>query len=48
MDLDHLEVLYEDNHLIAVNKPAGLLVHGDETGDITCAAIVKDYIKKIF
>ena len=40
-----LQVLHEDNHLIAVNKPAGLLVHGDETGDETLADLVKDYIK---
>ena len=28
-----LEVLYEDNHIIAVNKKAGDLVQGDKTGD---------------
>lgn len=40
-----IEVLYEDNHLIAVNKPGGMLVHGDETGDHTLAEWVKGYIK---
>lgn len=40
-----LQVIFEDNHLIAVNKPAGLLVHGDETGDVTLEDLVKDYIK---
>lgn len=40
-----LQVLHEDNHLIAVNKPAGILVHADETGDVTLADAVKDYIK---
>lgn len=40
-----LQVLYEDNHLIAVNKPAGVLVHGDETGDIPLTEYVKEYIK---
>jgi 23S rRNA pseudouridine1911/1915/1917 synthase len=39
-------ILYEDNHLIAVNKPAGILVHSDETGDITMAEMVKGYIKR--
>jgi len=34
-------VLYEDNHLIAVNKPAGVLVQGDETGDKTLSDFVK-------
>jgi 23S rRNA pseudouridine1911/1915/1917 synthase len=28
-----LKILYEDNHLIAINKSAGALVQGDETGD---------------
>lgn len=41
----HLQVLYEDNHLIAINKPAGYLVHGDQTGDTTLADYVKEYIK---
>ena len=41
----HIQVIYEDNHLIAVNKPAGVLVHGDETGDFTLADAVKGYIK---
>jgi 23S rRNA pseudouridine1911/1915/1917 synthase len=41
-----LEVLYEDNHILAVNKPAGLLVHGDDTGDTTLADLAKAYIKQ--
>ena len=28
-----LQILYEDNHLLIVNKPAGMLVQGDSTGD---------------
>lgn len=40
-----LEIIYEDNHLIAVNKPAGVLVQGDETGDTPMADYVKMYIK---
>ncbi len=38
-------ILYEDNHLIAINKPAGVLVQGDETGDIPLSELVKDFIK---
>lgn len=38
-------VEYEDNHLIIVNKPAGLLVQGDSTGDKTLGDWVKEYIK---
>lgn len=40
-----IKVLYEDNHLIAVNKPAGWLVQGDATGDTTLADWAKVYIK---
>lgn len=40
------EILYEDNHLIAINKPAGYLVQGDETGDETLVEIVKRYVKQ--
>ena len=39
-------VLYEDNHLIAINKEAGELVQGDESGDKTLADEVKDYLKR--
>lgn len=40
-----LQVLYEDNHLIAVYKPAGVLVQGDDTGDATLMDEVKYYLK---
>ena len=40
-----LVVIFEDNHLIAINKPVGALVHSDETGDSTLADAVKEYIK---
>lgn len=40
-----VQIIYEDNHLIAVNKPAGWLVQGDETGDKPLSEWVKDYIK---
>ena len=45
LDIKGLKVLYEDNHLIAVNKPARVLVHGDETGDTPLVDYVKQYIK---
>ncbi|MSU75122.1 MAG: RluA family pseudouridine synthase [Candidatus Magasanikbacteria bacterium] len=41
-----LQVLYEDNHLIAVYKPAGVLVQGDVTGDPTLMDEVKYYLKQ--
>lgn len=39
------EILYEDNHLIAINKPAGFLVQGDRTGDEPILDVLKRYIK---
>ncbi len=39
------DVLYEDNHLLIVNKPAGMLVQGDRTGDIPLVEHLKEYIK---
>jgi len=41
-----LQVLYEDNHLLVVNKPGGLLVQGDATGDQTLLDIGKTYLKE--
>jgi len=41
----NLQVIYEDNHIIIVNKRAGDLVQGDKTGDKPLNDIVKDYLK---
>ena len=41
-----LNVLYEDNHLLALNKPAGVLVQGDQTGDEPLVEHGKKYIKE--
>ena len=41
-----MEVVYEDNHLIIVNKQSGEIVQGDKTGDRPLSDIVKDYIKE--
>lgn len=41
-----MEVIYEDNHIIAVNKACGEIVQGDKTGDIPLSEIVKAYIKE--
>lgn len=40
-----LRVLYEDNHLLAVMKPPGLLTQGDKTGDTTALQAGKEYIR---
>lgn len=39
-----VQPLYEDNHLLIVNKPAGYLVQGDNTGDKTLLDYCKEYI----
>ncbi|RZV66932.1 MAG: RNA pseudouridine synthase [Flavobacteriaceae bacterium] len=44
-DKNNLQVLYEDNHLIIVNKRVGDIVQGDKTGDKPLAEIVKEFIK---
>lgn len=41
-----MEVLFEDNHIIAVNKKPSDIVQGDKTGDTPLSDIVKSYIKK--
>ena len=39
-------VLFEDNHLLVVNKPTGILTQGDSTGDKTILDFYKEYIKE--
>jgi 23S rRNA pseudouridine1911/1915/1917 synthase len=39
------DVIYEDNHLLIVNKPSGMLVQPDETGDKALLDYAKEYIK---
>jgi len=39
-------ILFEDNHLLVINKPAGILVQGDATGDVPLVEVGKEYIKK--
>lgn len=41
-----MTVLYEDNHIIAVNKTCNEIVQGDKTGDMPLSEIVKAYIKE--
>ena len=41
-----LDILFEDNHLLIINKPIGVLVQGDKTGDIPLVDLAKAYIKQ--
>jgi 23S rRNA pseudouridine1911/1915/1917 synthase len=40
----NLQILYEDNHLIILNKRVGDIVQGDKTGDIPLSEFVKQYL----
>jgi 23S rRNA pseudouridine1911/1915/1917 synthase len=42
----NLQVLFEDNHLIIVNKRPGDIVQGDKTGDMPLSEVVKEFIKE--
>jgi 23S rRNA pseudouridine1911/1915/1917 synthase len=44
--MTQLAVLFEDNHIIAINKRCGDIVQGDKTGDRTLGDEVKDYLKE--
>ncbi|HAV54640.1 RluA family pseudouridine synthase [Aequorivita vladivostokensis] len=41
---DNLQILFEDNHLIVINKRPGDIVQGDKTGDLPLSEVVKQYI----
>ena len=41
-----MQILYEDNHIIIVNKEAGEIVQGDKSGDTPLSDLVKSYIKE--
>ncbi|MDE6235514.1 MAG: RNA pseudouridine synthase [Muribaculaceae bacterium] len=41
-----MEVVYEDNHIIIVNKAPGEIVQGDKTGDTPLSEIIKEWLKK--
>lgn len=43
---DNLQVLYEDNHIIVVNKRVGDIVQGDKTGDKPLSEVVKEFLKE--
>ncbi|NCT15100.1 MAG: RNA pseudouridine synthase, partial [Flavobacteriales bacterium] len=40
----NLQILFEDNHIVVVNKRAGDIVQGDKTGDKPLSDVVKEYI----
>lgn len=44
--MNNLNVIYEDNHIIVVQKPVNIPSQGDKTGDIDMLTIIKEYIKE--
>ncbi len=46
MDYKGIKVLYDDNHIIVVNKPNGMLSQKDVTGDDSIIEVLKEYLKK--
>lgn len=40
-----IKILYEDNHLLILNKKAGQIVQGDKTGDKPMSELIKDYLR---
>lgn len=44
--MENIEILYEDNHIIAVNKRPSQIVQGDKTGDEPLSELIKAYIKQ--
>lgn len=44
--MEKLNVIYEDNHIIVVEKPINIPSQGDKTGDIDMLTIIKSYIKE--
>ncbi len=46
MNRNIIREVYEDNHLLAINKPAGWLVQGDKTGDPALIDLAKEHLKE--
>lgn len=42
----NLKIIYEDNHIIVVEKPANIPSQGDKTGDLDMLTIIKAYLKE--
>ncbi len=45
-DNNGLAILYEDNHVIVINKKPSQIVQGDKTGDVTLPDLIKTYLKE--
>lgn len=43
-----MQVIYDDNHIVIVNKKSGEIVQGDKTGDTPLSDVVKAWIKETY
>ena len=43
-----IQILHEDNHILGINKPAGMLSQGDRTGDESVVTVVKKHLKDAY
>lgn len=41
-----IKIIFEDNHIIVVEKPVNIPSQGDKTGDIDMLSIIKEYLKE--
>lgn len=44
--MEKLKIIFEDNHIIVVEKPVNIPSQGDKTGDIDMLSIIKEYLKE--
>ena len=44
---NNLEILYQDNYLLAVNKPAGIIVHADGTNERSLTEVVCEKLRAL-
>ena len=44
--MEKLNITYEDNHIIVVEKPVNIPSQGDKTGDVDMLTIIKKYLKE--
>ena len=44
--MQKLKIIYEDNHIIVVEKPVNIPSQGDKTGDVDMLTMIKDYLKE--
>ena len=44
--MEKFKILYEDNHIIVIEKPVNIPSQADKTGDEDCLSMIKEYLKE--